>query len=59
MLVQQLQHIVDDLVLGLCQQVRVREDCVRNLGTGILAAKLGDDVVEVLECTPLIPVPAV
>ena len=48
MLVQQCEDVVDDCVLGLSQLVRLREDRFRNAGTGILPAKLGDDVVEVL-----------
>ena len=55
-LVQQRENVVDDLVLGLGEEVRLREGRLRNAGTGILAAKLGDDVVEVLlraEALPL------
>ena len=48
MLVQQLQHVVDDRVLSLGEQVRLREGGLRNLRTGILAAELSDEVVKVL-----------
>ena len=47
-LVQQLQDIVDDRVLGFRQQVRLRKGGLRDRRTGILAAEFGDDVVEVL-----------
>ena len=47
-LVQQRENVVDDRVLGLGEEVRFREGRLRHAGTGILAAKLGDDVVEVL-----------
>jgi hypothetical protein len=48
MLVEQLQDAVDDCVLGLGEEVWLREGGFRNAGAGILAAELGDDVVEVL-----------
>ena len=48
MLVQQLQNVVDDRVLSLGEQVRLRKGGLRNAGTGILAAEFGDDLVEVL-----------
>jgi len=47
-LVEQRQDVVDDRVLGLSQQVRLREGGFRNAGAGILAARLGDDVIEVV-----------
>ena len=47
--------VVDDLVLGFCQQVRLREGGLRNAGTGISSAELGDDVVEVLLCAEALP----
>ena len=43
MLVQQREDVIDDLVLGLRQQVWLREDGLRNNGTWILAAEFGDD----------------
>ena len=46
-LVQQCEDVVDDVVLGLSQLVRLRESCFRNTGAGILAEKFGDDVVAV------------
>lgn len=42
MLVEQLQDVVDDCVLGFGEQVRLREGGFGNAGTGILAAKLGE-----------------
>ena len=48
MLVQQLQYVVDDRVLRLGEEVRLREGRFRNAGSGILAAELSDDVVKVL-----------
>ena len=47
-LVQQCQDAVDNGVLGLSQRVRLREGGFRNASTGILAAKLSNDLVEVL-----------
>jgi hypothetical protein len=49
-LLEQRENIVDDLVLGLGlgEEVRLREGRLRDSGMGILAAELGDDVVEVL-----------
>jgi hypothetical protein len=47
-LVEQRENIVDDLVLGLGEEVRLRESRLRDSGMGIPAAELGDDVVEVL-----------
>ena len=45
-LVQQLQNVVNDLGLGLGlglgEEIRLREDSLKNAGTRILAAKLGD-----------------
>ena len=38
--VQQLQHVVDDPVLGLGEQVRLREGRLKNALTRILAVKL-------------------
>jgi len=46
--VQQLQDVVDDRILGFGEEVRLREGGFRNAGAGILAAELGDDVIEVL-----------
>ena len=46
MLVQQCEDVIDDLVFGFGEHVR--SGGLRDAGTGILAAKLGDDVVEVL-----------
>jgi len=46
MLVQQLQNVADHLILGLGEEIRLRESSLWNLCTGIIAAKLGDDVVE-------------
>jgi hypothetical protein len=46
--VQQCEDVVNDVVLGLGEQVGFREGRFRNAGTGILAAEFGDDVVEVL-----------
>ena len=40
--------VVDNLILGLGEQVRLREGRLWITRMGILAAKLGDDVVEVL-----------
>lgn len=48
MLVEQRENIVHDRVPGFGEQVRLMESGFRNAGTGILAAELGDDVVEVL-----------
>ena len=45
-LVEQVQNIVDNRVLGFAEQIRPREGGLRNAGTGILAAKFGDAVVE-------------
>ncbi len=42
MLVEQLQDVVDDCVLGFGEQVRLKEGGFRNAGTGSLAAKLGE-----------------
>ena len=44
-LVQQFENIVDDRAHSLSKQVRLRESRFRDLGTGILAAELGDDRV--------------
>ena len=46
--VQQCEDVVNDVVLGLGEQVGFREGRFRNAGTGIIAAELGDGVVEVL-----------
>ena len=47
-LVEQFQDVVDDGVLRLSQEVRLREGGLRDSRMRILAAKLGDDVIEVL-----------
>jgi hypothetical protein len=47
-LVEQVENVVDDRVLRLGEEVRLRKRGRRNVGTGIPAAKLDDDVVEVL-----------
>ena len=54
-LVEQRENVVVDLVLGLGEQVGLRKGGLRNAGTGILAAELGDDVVEVLFRTEALP----
>jgi hypothetical protein len=54
-LVEQFENVVDDLVLGLGEQVRLREGGLRNAGAGIFVAELGDDVVEVLLGTQALP----
>jgi len=56
MLVQELQDVVDDCVLGFREEARFRKSLLRNLGTGILAADLGDDAVEVFFRTESLPV---
>ena len=48
MRVQQREDIVDDLVLGFGEQVRLRKGRLRDVCLGILQAELGDDLVEVL-----------
>ena len=48
MLVEQCQDVVNDRVLSLGEEVRLRKGGFRNAGTGILAGKLGDDVIEIL-----------
>jgi hypothetical protein len=40
--------VINELVLGIRQQIRVREGGIRNVGTGIRAAELREDVIEVL-----------
>jgi hypothetical protein len=45
MLVEQLQHVIDNVVLGLDEEVRLREGGFRNAGTWMLAAELGDNVL--------------
>ena len=45
-LVQQLQHVVDDRVLSLGEERGLRKGRLGNVGTGILAAEFGDDVGE-------------
>ena len=47
-LVEQFQDVVNDRVLGLGEQLRLREGRLRDSRTGILAAELSDDVVAVL-----------
>ena len=59
--VQQFQDAVDDRVLSFGEKVRLREGRLRDLGTGILAAKLSNDVVEVLfraEALPPVSIPS-
>ena len=48
MLVEQCQDVVNDRLLSLGEEVRLRKGGFRNAGTGILAGKLGDDVIEIL-----------
>ena len=48
MLIEEFQYVVDDRVFGLGEQVGFREGGFRNTGAWILAAELGDDLVEVL-----------
>lgn len=55
MLVELFQDIDDDLGLGLAEEVRLRKRWLRDARTGILAAKLGNDVVEVLLCAETLP----
>ena len=45
LLVQQFDNIVDDRVLSLSKQVGLRDGRFRDLGAGILATELGDDIV--------------
>jgi hypothetical protein len=45
---EQCEDVIDDRILRLRQQIGFREGCLRNFGMGILATKLGDDVLEVL-----------
>jgi len=55
-LVEQLQDVVDDRGLGFGEEIRLREGGLRDAGTGILAAELGDDVEAVVlraEALPL------
>ena len=40
--------VVNDHILCPGEEVWFREGCIRNLGTGILPAELGDDVIAVL-----------
>ena len=47
-LVQQLKNAVDDGVLGIGEDIRLREGGLRSAGTRILAAELDDDVEEIL-----------
>lgn len=47
-LVELFQDIDEDLGLGLSEEVRLRKRWLRDARTGILAAKLGNDVVRVL-----------
>jgi hypothetical protein len=47
-LVQQLKHVVEEVVLSFGKQLRLRESGLRDTGTGILAAKRGDEVVAVV-----------
>jgi hypothetical protein len=47
-LVELFQDIDDDLGLGLSEGVRLRKRWLRDIRTGILAAKLGNAVVRVL-----------
>lgn len=54
-LVELLQDIDDDLGLGLDEEVRLRKRRLRDARTGILAAKLGNAVVEVLLCAETLP----
>lgn len=46
--VELFQDIDDDLGLGLSEEVRLRTRWLRDARTGILVAKLGNDVVRVL-----------
>lgn len=46
--VELFQDIDDDLGLGFSEEVRLRKRWLRDVRTGILAAKLGNDVVRVL-----------
>lgn len=54
-LVELFQDIDDDLGLGFDAEVRLRKRWLRDPRTGILAAKLGNDVVEVLLCSETLP----
>jgi hypothetical protein len=47
-LAEQFKHVVDDLVLSFGEKTRLRKGGLRNIDTGIRAAKLGDDLVEIL-----------
>lgn len=47
-LVEQFKNVVDDCVLGFGEEIRLRKGRLRNAGFGILQAKFGDDVEEVL-----------
>jgi hypothetical protein len=48
MLVEQRENIFDDCVLGFGEEVRLMKGRFRNACTGVLEAKLADDVIEVL-----------
>lgn len=48
MFVQDRENVVDDLVFGFGENVRLGEDSLGDSCAGGLAAELGDDVVEVL-----------
>ena len=54
-LVVLFQDIDDDLGLGFDAEVRLRKRWLRDARTRILAAKLGNDIVEVLLCAETLP----
>ena len=54
-LVEQRKHVADDCVLGLGEEIRLWKGRFTNAGTGIVATKLGDDVVEVLLGSEALP----